>query len=65
MGTVEVSNCKVIEQIQSDDGRNLGLAYACFGSSIIGLEYCLIYGHFKMRKMRFYNGVKNILICQL
>ena len=40
MGTVEVSNCKVIEQIQSDDGRNLGLAYACFGSSIIGLEYC-------------------------
>ena len=40
MGTVEVSNCKVIEQIRSDDGRNLGLAYACFGSSIIGLEYC-------------------------
>ena len=39
-GTVAVGDCKVIEQIQSDDGRNLGLAYACFGSSIIGLEYC-------------------------
>lgn len=35
-----MGDCKVIEQIQSDDGRNLGLAYACFGSSIIGLEYC-------------------------